>query len=570
MTCFAALKVLVSGVSLAVFFSVASLVSILVPNSASAKGGIHSGGGNGVATYREGLPQTVENLIKVESWVLFKARRDGKLKTSPSKQADENPEVYYATMIRDLKRALSNASPDFYLWFDKGDHAFTVALEKALLRYEASKKISETPIAAEMDLIDDFGRRVTLDANQSLVQIVTRERDQFDINMSLWNKMAALDRVDIRIHEAAYAVSWHSDSTRIQELQLYLIDHVLSKTVIDKTDFERRAVSEWNLFQLQVPDADGTPRYQIPGLRIDDGSERPYLDTGSTTEQQGVYPPGVPLSSRSKDLHCGMTIDWASVGVSKEIEILYLDGGESKKSKKTLSDVEFSYVQELKKMADPAILGRLNPMKAPFLYDYMPVMCFKKRFPLFGALGDLLYVEFRKAYDVEKAKLAWESSQSRVDRQYTRVISEALRAKIDAALKYTSDAKTKLTPDDIIDKKRSLEELVRGFKLSEDEEGDLMLHISNRVQSIARLRIDDPDISDADQSEWAIVLLRMASSIGLLHAREESRFAQQNPNILRPPPFTLYPGGRGSEIVRSAEKVTIVGRLGAYIESAEK
>ena len=60
-------------VTLPLIFLIA--LQIVFPQVSLAIGGDSSGGGPGVATYRENKSKTLDNLIKVESLVLYRARR---------------------------------------------------------------------------------------------------------------------------------------------------------------------------------------------------------------------------------------------------------------------------------------------------------------------------------------------------------------------------------------------------------------------------------------------------------------------------------------------------------------
>jgi hypothetical protein len=415
-------------------------------------------------------------------------------------------------------------------------------------------------------LINDYGDLQRLAKNQEVVQIIKRTGSNFTIDMHLWRKLSALDRLDLRIHEDAYAVSWQKDSTLVQKFELYIIQHWLSKTPIEKAEFQNKADLEWKFFQVNH----SVPAVKTPGLKLVDEGHLPYSDLAPLIvngKSSDVIPPGVPVTSR-EGLQCGIATDISAEGRGGRLTLTYFDGKKGRKSVEKLSEKEWKLFLAFQQEAEASLLAQINPMMVPYVYDYVPAVCFEQRLgsSIFG-FGDLKYIEFRKAYD--KKKLAEAQARAAHDEDLLVEIESELQIKIISTFsKMWHESLTESNASAFVGKLQyqvqELNDLIENL-LSESESSKLLAleSLYEQASSVLNARMDEPAFFD-QPFLVTIPLLDYAQKLMLITYKRTS----QEMYVIQPPPFVPVYGesGQFGTILPKADPIVIASRIAADVQ----
>lgn len=334
-----------------------------------------SGGGAGVATYVEGMPRVQENLVQIEVLDLWRMRKrqgyqrnytlhpDFEKLLGPSRLSTEEQSELF--LIHALKRIA-------------GKNAILARrLENA--RSALQKWTSEPP----KNLIPDFGG-IQLLPHEVPVQIIERKLNQIIFSPPYYERLSALNRAAIKLHELVYAVSNHRSSLFIQELVAFVFSREWDP--LSPEDFSQLAGS---LFQM---------KYQVLSDQIQDFtwpegfSSTNNLLKGGTC---GFLMDKVAEDSRSIRLtyhvedQPGNTRDRAS-----EFVFWSQNWHASKKWKIRSYDLDERTRSRLLEAQEQAE----GILRAKFLEILYPLSHFDRAFACFNFLGALKYFEVRMSY----------------------------------------------------------------------------------------------------------------------------------------------------------------------------
>ncbi|HLE01369.1 MAG TPA: hypothetical protein VJB59_13985 [Bdellovibrionota bacterium] len=551
-------------ISLSLFIVIAAIgATVSIP--AAQAGGDSSGGGSGVATFKAGQPHTSQNLLKVETLALFKARRAGQnlvLSPDPDIKQDElvqsSIEIEVARWMQKVHAEFERIAPEFHALFLLADEKFIEQQLQTRDIYETSKTTTPNaaPLSLELDILNDFGDRPDLSPDQEFVQIVKRTSPVFHINQALWTKMSVEDRVDLRIHEAAYAISRHPDSTRIQKFEIYLLSAIAEGRPLDPAEFKRLASSEWNLAA-----AEGTlltQAIQVPGAKKTE--IQPYSSNSLIPE---AIPDGIPTGPASgyESLQCGIVSDFNSSDPKAAFHFLYWNGKNGKKIEKSFSADEHKMVATLQEASRRYLDAQINPLVHPFTLNYPDVFCFKKGLLGIG-LGKLRFVEFRKAYNAKTAQRKIEEIRSNLAGSLAGLIYERIQAEYDH---FFENGGPQLSVHDLArlaSAKRH--ELAPLFDLLRSESAVLALSTELtywiELKSAYSRRCDYLD--DLGERSGCRVEL-MQAEMELYKLESEILAMRAERSTIEPPNVIYIPGPRGriGQLVEKADPYVILDRL---------
>jgi hypothetical protein len=536
----------------------ALVLALFVTPQPALGGGMHSGGGPGVATYRPGAAKTYENLVRVESLAVFKARSEGKLPALNQAPIDPSERrLKAATAMKKIRTMLNDANPEFYLQFALASEKFSFSLAIMRDKHEVSKTLTADgrPAEAPLALIEDFGAPPPIAGNQQFVQIVRRTGEEFEPDMNLWDRLASVeDELDLMIHEPAYAVSWQRNSLATQKFQIYVLAHYLRGEPLEKEEFQRLAQSEWGFVQARPP----LERLELPGVRVASSSERPWNE-GELS--QAI--PGIPMGSK-EGLQCGILRDEPATELASTGRFFYWNGSAGVEKQVSFSEKDRTLYRRLKVEAGHAIRASLNPLTESYLTPFLTVFCFEKSAlsGLFG-FGKLKYMEFRLVRDVKKLRADWASAGSsftRLDNEIVRLMSEKIRKALEPFRGFPSSGSRNLR--DMAEEVRRQEALIYQMNLDEYHSMDLRRELYMRASMIAENIATSILVDSSVVYEAAAEALEYSSERFVLESKMNALMVQRNPPTIKPPPYVLTPSG----VMLEKSKIELAGSFAVTID----
>lgn len=368
-----------------------SIAAVLIASvQVQADGGENSGGGNGIATYMHGMPYTPENIVKVESLALFKARQTEHRKwiekiVMPKPNDSVNSEVFVQNHLQNIINRVLDRSPELGRLLI---YANTQLSTQLVVQKQVQEKIKELP---EISNIFDFGITPTLSENQGIVQIIRRKVGTFDIDLTLVNKMSALDKLDLYLHEIAYAVSFDKNSIRIQKFQLEMLREEFSDGPLSKEAFLAKNQTEWGFAQALAL----SENYSLGGLTLTQ-DPRPYRVITLANI------PELPLAENGK--LCGVATNMNYDKGTFTLIYANIDSQKEGKKQVKLSKKRTANLKKLHADALARLQSQVNPLLNPVIFEAPPSICLSK------VLRSITYAEFRLFENSEAVKKAVENS----------------------------------------------------------------------------------------------------------------------------------------------------------------
>ena len=401
--------------------------------SAALAGGWNSGGGSGVATYSisEGAQADPkpESLLRVEILSLYNARHSGRLNPVPTLLGDPGLDEKVNAAVAEVLAHIASVDPEVAHALGESVAAFNLSIK--ILRgpdTAASARFSK-PIAP----IFDFGKMPHLRASEKWVQIVQRKTPNFYIDLRLLDKMGFEDRVALALHEAAYAVSHDPDSTRIQNFELFWIEHLGSQ--VPSSEITKRLAIEWGIQLAKSPQA-----LQLPaGVEIfDENLDRPYdgpfgINSLNLTNL-GDGPTGqlilTPYQSK-KGLICG-----SITGINPSKNRVSFHVIKNLNDQKTwgidLTSKDWNRVENLWTQSRKILTAKINRYETPGAIEATPFVCFDLVLNSFPGRR-VRFLEFHYFIQQRQYELSTQTAGLEIEIQALKTQLEALRSHSDSS-----------------------------------------------------------------------------------------------------------------------------------------